>query len=245
MAFQPKLTTKSGMPSGMTTSTAHMRRPGKVGALDEPRQHRAQRGAQHRDHDGEADRVAHQLCGQAAEEQRLQRGPARLEGLDEQEDQRGHHRQGDEDGQATQERRPAAAVPAQAVVMQVVAEPGPLAVPATPCPCLACRGRRHGWPPPRRPPCPLPAPSPRLARSRPVPRRLLGPRDGAAVLIAATTPAERSQQLRLLEQLDRLGARAQLRDGDRVRLELGERASRAASWSRPTRWGTRSCRCGR
>ncbi len=72
MAFQPKLTTKSGMPSGTTTSTAHMRRAGQVGALDEPSQARAQHGADGGDDHGEADRVPQELRRQAPEEQRLQ-----------------------------------------------------------------------------------------------------------------------------------------------------------------------------
>ncbi len=70
--------------------------PRQRGALDEPGQHRAQHGAQQRDDDREADRVAHQLGGQAAEQQGLQRRPAGLEGLDDQEDQRGQDRQGDQ-----------------------------------------------------------------------------------------------------------------------------------------------------
>ena len=176
MALQPKLTTKSGMPSGTTTSTAHMRPAGEIGALDEPGQGGAHDGAEGGDHHGEADRVPQELRRQAAEEQRLQGGPPGLEGLDDQEDQRRHHRQGDEHRRREEQRRAGAMVPGQMVVVHVVAQPLPPVVPrrVAAVPAMAAPWR---WPCPWA--CRLPSGSP-----GPSPGAL----GGAAALLTVTRP---------------------------------------------------------
>ena len=92
--FQPKLTTKSGMASGMTTSTAQTRRPGRsvrsthhAAAVPITAQATVTTAR-------EPDRVPQQGPGQRAEDQALQLagpGPGRL---DQQEDQRDRHERG-------------------------------------------------------------------------------------------------------------------------------------------------------
>ena len=162
-AFQPKLTTKSGIPSGMTTRTAIMRRPGNVSPLDEPRQHRAHRRAHYRDHDREADGVAHQFSSQVAEQQGVSVGPARLDGLDDEEHERGHHRQGDEGRPGTRSGGPAACPGGD--YADVAVEPGPLATPATLVPASVPGAAMPATTTPST--VPLPAPSPMLAPPAP------------------------------------------------------------------------------
>ena len=232
MACQPKLTTKSGMPRGTTTSTAHMRRPGSVVRSTNHASSGAQRRAEHGHHHGEADGVPAATrpsgCGTAgAAASTSPSGRPRRPGRPAASPPpaRRHRR-------ARRERRTGAMVPGQVVVMQVVAQPVAPVVPVTVAVLLAVAAGRCPWPGRGRA-TPLPVARPSPGRPWSADRRLTSPPPGA------------HKQLRLLQQLDRLRTGAQLRDGDRVRAGAGRTASRAAPWSPPTRWGTRSCRCGR
>ena len=187
------------------------------GALDEPGQQRADHRAQHGDDDGQGDRVADQLGGQAAEEQRLQGRPPGLEGLDEQEDQRGEDRDGDEGGQREKGRGGRSKMSPQVVVVEVVPQPGPSAVPV---PFVTVSVRPV-------PPTPVvlvavPFAVPRRASPR-APRLAFLPGHVEERPPCSSHRGRRSQELRLLQQLDGLGTGAQLGDGDAVGLQLVER----------------------
>ena len=87
---QPKPTTKSGMPSGSTSTTAHSRRSGSR-ALDAPGRRHAQHGAQHactRASAGPCSTAARRPCGAAAG---ARTSPHPMLRLDDQEHQRQQH----------------------------------------------------------------------------------------------------------------------------------------------------------
>ena len=88
MARHPKLTTKSGMPSGITTRTANTRRNGQIGPLDEPCGQGADDRARTVTTTTERHRVPHQHRRQVAEQELVQLGPPHLDGLDDQEHER-------------------------------------------------------------------------------------------------------------------------------------------------------------
>ena len=79
-----------------------------VGALHEPGGQRPDGDAEDHDHDDERHGVPHQHGGQVPEEQLVQLGPAHLDRLDHQEDEREEHDDRDEDGGGRQEGREAA-----------------------------------------------------------------------------------------------------------------------------------------
>ena len=157
MARHPKLTTKSGMPNGMTTRTAKSRRHG--------------RSVRSTNQAAEVPRTAHSAVTTTSSDtvfqisvavrprksSAVQLGPTDLDRLDDQERQREQHDQGDEDGDGRQQ-------------------------------------QRQGPPP--------------------------------GVGAGEPPPSRAHKSLRLLEQPDRFGARAQLGDGDVVGLQLVERGLR-------------------
>ena len=111
MARQPKLTTKSGMPSGITTRIAKRRRHGR--SVRSTNQAASVPTTAHRTVTTTTSDTVFQtsVAVRLPEQELVQLGPAHLDRLDDQEDEREQHDDRDEDGGGGQQRRQGAGRP--------------------------------------------------------------------------------------------------------------------------------------